>query len=102
MAQHVNARLRRQIGERLKELRLEAGVSSQETLAHKAGVHRTYMGRLERGESGVTVEALAALLAALGVSLSCSLLPRRFSAMHLTSHGRSLRRFQRVYRPLPY
>ena len=32
-------------------------------------VHRTYVGRLERGESGVTVEALAAILAALGVSL---------------------------------
>ena len=27
------------------------------------------MGRLERGESGVTVEALAAILAALGVAL---------------------------------
>ncbi len=27
------------------------------------------VGRLERGESGVTVEALAAILAALGVSL---------------------------------
>ena len=38
-------------------------------MAHKAGVHRTYVGRLERGESGVTVEALAAILAALGVSL---------------------------------
>ncbi len=32
-------------------------------------VHRTYVGRLERGESGVTVEALVAILAALGVSL---------------------------------
>ena len=31
--------------------------------------HRTYVGRLERGESGVTVEALAAILAALSVSL---------------------------------
>ena len=31
--------------------------------------HRTYVGRLERGESGVTVEALAAILAALGLSL---------------------------------
>lgn len=28
-----------------------------------------YIGRLERGESGVTVEALAAILAALDVSL---------------------------------
>ncbi len=32
-------------------------------------MHRTYVGRLERGESGVTVEALAAILSALGVSL---------------------------------
>ena len=46
-----------------------AGISSQESLAAKAGVHRTYVGRLERGESGVTVEALAAILAPLGVSL---------------------------------
>ena len=59
MAGHVNTRLRRSIGQRIRELRLEAGISSQESLAHKAGVHRTYVGRLERGESGVTVEALA-------------------------------------------
>ena len=39
------------------------------TLPLKPGMHRTYVGWLERGESGVTVEALAALLAALGVSL---------------------------------
>ena len=69
MAQHINTRLRRSIGQRIRELRLEAGISSQESLAHKAGVHRTYVGRLERGESGVTVETLAAILAALGVSL---------------------------------
>ena len=69
MAQHVNRRLRKAIGQRLRELRLRAGITSQEALAHKAGVHRTYIGRLERGESGVTVEALAAILAALDVSL---------------------------------
>lgn len=69
MAQHQNTALRRAIGTRLRDLREEAGVSSQEALAHAAGVHRTYIGRLERGESGVTVEALAAILAALGVGL---------------------------------
>ncbi len=69
MAQHVNTHLRNAIGQRLRELRLKAGITSQESLAHKAGVHRTYIGRLERGESGVTMEALAAILAALGVSL---------------------------------
>ncbi len=69
MAQHLNPRLRQQISQRLRELRLKAGISYQESLAHKAKVHRTYVGRLERGESGVTVEALAAILAALSVSL---------------------------------
>ncbi len=69
MAQHLNAKLRKAIGQRLRELRLKAGITSQEALAHKAKVHRTYVGRLERGESGVTVETLAAILAALGVSL---------------------------------
>ena len=38
-------------------------------LAPGLSVHRTYVGRLKSGESGVTVEALAAILAALGVSL---------------------------------
>ena len=70
MAQHINTRLRRSIGQRIRELRLEAGISSQEVLAHRAKVHRTYVGRLERGESGVTVEALTAILAALQVPLS--------------------------------
>ena len=70
MAQHENERLRSAIGQRLRELREEAGITSQEALAHKAKVHRTYIGRLERGESGVTVEALTAILAALGVSLA--------------------------------
>ena len=70
MAQHLDKQLRQAIGQRLRDLRREAGISSQETLAHQAGVHRTYIGRLERGESGVTVEALAAVSAALGVSLA--------------------------------
>ena len=36
-------------------------------------MHRTYVGRLERGESGVTVEALAALLAVEAVAQLCRL-----------------------------
>ncbi len=30
------------------------------------GTHRTYVGRLERGQSGVTVDSLVAILAPLG------------------------------------
>jgi len=70
MAQRQKNALRRAIGERLRQLRREAGIPSQEALAHLSGVHRTYVGRLERGESGVTVEMLAAVLAALSLSLA--------------------------------
>ena len=38
-------------------------------LAAREELHRTYVGRMERGESGFTVDSLAAILAALGVSL---------------------------------
>ena len=69
MAQHANTALRKQIGQRLRELREGAGISSQERLAEMANLHRTYIGRLERGETGVTVESLAAILVPLGVTL---------------------------------
>ena len=70
MAQHTRKAFRKVIGDRLRELRLKAGIPSQEALAHRAGVHRTYIGRLERGESGVTVDALAAIVSAMSTSLS--------------------------------
>src|SRR5207248_1522661 len=35
-----------------------------------AGAHRTYVGRLERGESGVTVDTLAAIFSSLSISLA--------------------------------
>jgi len=70
MGQRLPSSLRDRIGVRLRELRLLAGISSQEKLAERAGVHRTYVGRLERGETGVTVETLATILAAVPTSLS--------------------------------
>jgi transcriptional regulator with XRE-family HTH domain len=75
MAQHHNTALRRQIGNRLRDLRVQAGITSQEKLAFSAGVHRTALGRLERGESGVTIEVLAAVLAPLEISLGAFFLP---------------------------
>jgi transcriptional regulator with XRE-family HTH domain len=60
---------RRQIGNRLRDLRKRAGIASQERLAHLVGVDRTYIGRLERGKTGVTVESLATILAAVDMSL---------------------------------
>jgi len=70
MAHHKQPALRRAVGDRLRHLRQVAGISSQEALAHRAGVHRTYIGRVERGESGITVDMLAAILAAMSISLA--------------------------------
>jgi len=70
MAGHRPSAFRREVGQRLRQLRLAAGITSQEQLAERAGVHRTYIGRLERGESGVTVDALCTILAALPLSLA--------------------------------
>ena len=64
------ARLHGAIGRRLRELRqLEAGLS-QEKLAARAGFHRTYVGKLERGEAASTVDGIAALCAALDTTLA--------------------------------
>lgn len=43
---------------------------SQEELAEKAGLHRTYIGMLERGEKNVTIYNIERLAKALGVSPS--------------------------------
>jgi len=75
MAAAPQRSLRRQIGDRLRKMRTATGISSQEKLGERAGLHRTYIGRLERGDSGVTVETLATLLAAMGVTLAAFFAP---------------------------
>ena len=62
-------RLHRSVGRRLRALREQQGLS-QEKLAAKAGFHRTYVGKLERGETATTVDSLAALCSALGTTLA--------------------------------
>lgn len=42
---------------------------SQEKLAVKAGVHRTYIGMIERGEKNVTIVNIEKLAKALNVSI---------------------------------
>jgi transcriptional regulator with XRE-family HTH domain len=51
---------------RLRELRLERGLS-QEKLAEIAGLHRNYVGVLERSVSSATLDAICKLAAALKV-----------------------------------
>lgn len=54
------------IGWNLRKLRVEQGLS-QERLALEAGIDRSYVGRVERGEENVTVETLEALASVLQV-----------------------------------
>jgi transcriptional regulator with XRE-family HTH domain len=53
----------------LRKIRLDKGMS-QEGLADLAGLHRTYVSSVERGERNVTLETIDKLAKALGISTS--------------------------------
>jgi len=57
----------RRFGLRVRALRLKKGIS-QEDLADRCGVHRTYMGRIERGETNITLTNIYKVARGLGVS----------------------------------
>lgn len=56
-------------GEELRKAREKAGLT-QEQLAFKAGVHRTYISLLERNEKSPTLNMLFRLCAALAICAS--------------------------------
>jgi transcriptional regulator with XRE-family HTH domain len=53
------------VGRRIRELRQKKGWS-QEKLAEEAGLHRTYIGQVERGEKSIGIENLVRIARALG------------------------------------
>ena len=57
------------VGENIRRLRTQVGWS-QEELAEVAGLHRTYIGAIERGERNVSLENIVGIAHALQVKPS--------------------------------
>lgn len=56
------------LAENIRRLRHERGLS-QEELADICGLHRTYVGSVERGERNITLSSMELLAKALDVSV---------------------------------
>lgn len=56
-------------GKAVRKLRLEKGIS-QEAFADIVGIHRTYMGSIERGEKNVTLVSATKIAHAFDMSLA--------------------------------
>jgi len=56
-------------GENLRKIRLRVGIS-QEKLAELAGLHRTYVSSIERGERNISLVNIDRLAKALNVALA--------------------------------
>ena len=71
MPKQPNKDIKLLIGEHVRELREARGIASQEKLGELASdLHRTFIGRVERGETNISIENLEAITKALGVSLA--------------------------------
>jgi transcriptional regulator with XRE-family HTH domain len=58
----------KKFGSKVKEFRLCQNLS-QEELAHKANLHRTYIGMIERGEKNITLLNIKKIAKALAINM---------------------------------
>ena len=59
---------RKSFGKRVHDLRMSQSYS-QEAFADIAGLHRTYIGSIERGEQNVSIDNIARIAKAFKISL---------------------------------
>jgi len=55
------------VGMNLRSIREDKGLS-QEAMAAACGLHRNYLGAIERGERNITLDTLSQIAAAIGIS----------------------------------
>lgn len=67
--QKPDLKLRKQFGEKVREMRKKLGLS-QEELGFKANIHRTYIGAIERGEQNVSLDNIGKLAKTLKIKLA--------------------------------
>lgn len=65
----VQASVQFKFGMRVRQLRLAAGLT-QEDLAHRCGLFRTYMSRIETGRANPTLTMVDALATSLKVPIA--------------------------------
>ena len=58
----------KKFGSRVRDLRMAQGIS-QEVLAQKSGLHRTYIGGIERGERNISLVNIEKIAKALDRTL---------------------------------
>jgi len=59
----------KKFGRRIQQLRLKKGITSQMDLANKAGLDRTYIGGVERGERNIALINISKIAKALGIGV---------------------------------
>lgn len=64
-----NSNILEKFGQRIKSLRNEAKIS-QEELASISGLHRTYIGMIERGEKNITLKNIEKIATSLNIEIS--------------------------------
>jgi transcriptional regulator with XRE-family HTH domain len=62
-------KIRKKFGQRVRALRKAQGYS-QEAFADECGLHRTYMGDVERGERNIALDNIAKIASALKMTIS--------------------------------
>ena len=61
--------MQQELGRRIRRLRIQNGYT-QESFADKCGIHRNFMGAVERGEQNLTLKTLRIIATGLGTNMA--------------------------------